>query len=257
MSEQSEQIPAAEVIKAEKMLTPEEKVYSEARYEVMKHQDSFVKAGVSKAQVQNAAVFASETALKEYKDLIEQNPWKTTTDILTKAIEGFQGDDKVIAEEFLSGGSNFPTKWKDKIEWYRDSTKKTKPNQSFKEIVSILRWNNWAPTYVKVDEMRNDYPSLYVMDPRNRSVFEKDLSKDDPRRKDLLVPSAGAVRSIFEAFGADVPTIGKQIDNGELIETKLPGVFLSVIGENNKHTVLVNFSVDTLEKIVTLPHETK
>lgn len=253
MSEQSE-IPVAEVIKAEKMLTPEEKVQSEARYEVMKHQDSLVKAGVSEEQVQNSATFASETALKEYKDLIAQNPWKTTTDLLNGVIEGLQGDDKMIAETFRSWGSNFPTDWKDKTEWYRDITKKTEPGQSFEKVVANLRWNNQCPTFTETKDGK-DYPSLHVMDPKYRYVFDKNL-ENDPKGKDLVTPSADAVRSIFTAFGAEVPTIGKQIDNGELIETKLPGVFLSVKG-GDRHTVLVNFSVDTLQKIVTLPTETK
>jgi histone H3/H4 len=73
----TEQIPAAEMIRAEKMLTPEQRVQSDALYEVNKHLGSLMKAEVSEAQVQEAATFASETALKEYRDLINQNPWKT------------------------------------------------------------------------------------------------------------------------------------------------------------------------------------
>ena len=256
MSEQSEQIPAAEVKKAKMMLTPEERVQSEARYEVMKHQNSLIKAGISEAQIQSAAVFASETALEEYKDLVAQNPWKTTTDILNRVIEGFEGDDKMIAETFRSAGSNFPTGWKYAIEWYRDLTKKTKPGQSFEETVRSLQWYNRCPTFTETDEKGNNYPSLVVMDSRYRYIFEKNL-ENDSRGRDLVVPSIEAVRSIFEAFGAELPTtIGKQIDKGELIETKLPGIFLSAKGEGGR-IVSVNFSVDTLEKIVTLPHETK
>lgn len=91
----AERIPIREAKRAEEMLTSEQKVLSETRYEVIKHKGSFLKAGVNKEQVQNASVFASEKALKKYKKLEAQHPRKNATaNALAKYWERYFEDDK-------------------------------------------------------------------------------------------------------------------------------------------------------------------
>lgn len=91
----SERIPVKEAKKAEEMLTSEQKMLSDTRYEVIKHKGSLLKAGVSKEQVQNAAEFVSEEALEKYKKLEARNPrMKTTDDDLTKYWKRYFEDDK-------------------------------------------------------------------------------------------------------------------------------------------------------------------
>lgn len=91
----SERVPIKETKKAEEMLTSEQKVLSDTRYEVIKHKSSFLRAGVNKEQVQNASIFASEKALKKYKKLEAQYPRKNANaDALAKYWERYFEEDK-------------------------------------------------------------------------------------------------------------------------------------------------------------------
>ena len=88
-------MPIKEVKRAEEILTSEQRVLSDTRYEVIKHKDSLLKACLSKEQVQNASIFASEKALKKYRKLETQSPKKkTATDNLARYWERYFEDDK-------------------------------------------------------------------------------------------------------------------------------------------------------------------
>jgi hypothetical protein len=184
---------------------------------------------------------------------------KTTTDILNGVIEGFERDDKALAEKWRSWwGADFLTKWKDKMDQRRSDLSKNGSVPNLKDVVKSLKWDGGSPTWV-VSKDNENYPTLLVMSPVQRLILEKDL-EGDPKGKVEVFPSVDAVRSIFTAFGAKAPTFEKNTDNdgNDIVETKLPGVFLGVqsTGEN-VYTLSVAFSSDALEKMITLPTETK
>lgn len=255
MSEDStEKIPHAEMKKAEGMLTPEQKVASEARYEVLKHKDSIMKAGVSEEQVNASAENASEAAIAEHKELVAQNPWVAITEMANNAVEKLDGDERTLAETFMSWNEDLPSYWRDQVHFWSKAVKKTNPDATFNDVLQTMHNSN-----ARIHTVRRGEEVTTVMKvayPKNRDVIEDGLEWSDPGGRDVIRISQEGIKDILESFGAEVPEDLEESTFDDLVETKLPGVSISVYGvKKGRNEVALHLSPETLEKIVTLPGE--
>lgn len=241
-----------EVKETGSLLTPEQMVESQARHEIRKYEDSLLEAGVSKEKVEQSAELASEAAVLEYKELIAQNPIESVNQILDKIVDSLEGDERALVEKHRVWSANFASKWRDKVELWRERVVKNGKDLTVAELLEKISLNNDGATLLFPRE-GGWHAILPLVSARTRRVIDENVGWDDPGSRDFITLSPEGVRTVFEAFDAEVPTLNQQIKNGENIETKLPGVGITVHPEWGN--VWLEFSPKALERVVTLPQD--
>jgi len=106
---------------------------------------------------------------------------------------------------------------------------------------------------LKAEDVKNEFFIISTL-MTLRKVFDKSLEGTDPG-KELVKPSPGAFKKIFDAFGAKLPVVGRNIQPGKFISTSIEGVSLSLM-TGNSPWVRVNISPDALEKMITIAEKT-
>lgn len=242
-----------EVREAENMLTPEQKVASEARFEVLKHKASFLKAGVSKEQIENSSVFAAKKAMEERKELIAQNPWNAVSTIIAEVTKTLDENDQNLMLKHLSWASELPSSWKNKVELRRYQFKMDDPSIDIRQVMEKMFRNNDGVS----SHEGNFYVSQDIATTKARHVIEDELNHNDPGGREIIQLSPESVLKLLEAFGAEIPTVAGKIVAGEYdhIKTKLPGISISAYLKKAWQSISLNYSSEVLEKIISLPQD--
>lgn len=242
-----------EIAEAEQRLTPEQAVASNARYDVLKNREIFLKVGLAEDKIKEAAQLAQEKAVAEYRELERREPWRRTMDILENVKPKLSEPERMLLSGHLQWAKEFVVKWKEEFEKIQMNKEK---DLSAREVVNLVWhiYNGHAPIggFIRApDDPRAYYPSIQLMREKYRRVVDEtaELSKWN----EILSPTKDGIQKVFEEFAAEFPRrIKTTRDEGadELIPTQFPGVYLNIVHTGSEYALSLSFSPEVLKQMV-------
>ena len=279
MMEKMEYQPTkAEVVEAENRLTPEQSVASRARYEIRKHKKVLEQAGMTEEQINEASALASEEAVKEYRTLAEQGPWKRTMTIVEEVKERLSPDEQILIGGITRWSSDFVLRWKERIDIVRTRLGK---DASMETLVRDIDQNGAPSGMLQWGEPLRNFPSFLLFGPKVRSLVDPEAQKQrdtaweqdkrmpvtQPRKPfgqgepwdEVIHPTKEGIASIFQAFGAEIPEESELSDLEKRglatrpIQTRFEGVYLAL--SPTQDVVSVAFDTETLARMIDMGKE--
>lgn len=271
--------PAAEVVEAEKQLTPEQAVGSRARYEIRKHKEVLESVGVTEQQINEASMLASDKAVQEYRELAQQEPWQRTMGVIEEIKAHLSPDEKILLEGLTSWSKDFVFRWKERIDMV-----KTRLGQeaSISELVRDIDQNGAPSSILQWGEPLQDFPSFLLFSPKVRSLVDPEAEQQretaieadrrmpvtQPRKpfgenepwNEVIRPTQEGIANIFKTFGAELPAEDQLSDmekrgwSTRPIPTRFEGVYLGLSSRGD--TVWLAFDLETLTRMVDVQRKT-
>lgn len=246
-----EYVPSeTEMAEAERLLTPEQAVARNARYEILKNRQILRGVGVTDKQIQQAAALAGKKAIEEYRYLEKQEPWNRTMNILEETKTKLSPDEQLLLEFHLRKVKDFLPRWEEKVKQTRSALGQDLP---IEKVINYIGWNEG----ISVGRIRmfdhpayKSFPAITLMDAKYKSEVNPRINYSESD-DEVIKPTDEGARKIFKALGAEYPRRGlREIYTGksekDVILTHFPGVFLEV----NMGWVNLLFSPETLSKMI-------
>ncbi len=258
-----------EIAEAQLNLTSEQKVGTEARFEIKKHQEILRAVGLSDEKINEAAEMASKKAVEDFHELERSDPWKITMDTLESVKPELSEAGRLLLSGHQRWSQEFVIKWKEEFDRaYIETGKDLTPLEITRRVWE--RTNGHAPVggFHTAWPDKNEphwavlpyqFPGIDLMRSKWRGVVDENISdRNDPRYKELIFPSIEDIQKVYKGFGSTFPEKVRnsyENDPETMNSTKFEGVFLDVvkIGNSQDYSFQLIFSPDALGRMVRSP----
>lgn len=253
MAEQQETPSPTEVRKAEKTMSPLQRVMSRARFEIMSHEQDFKAVGVSKEQIEKAAAKAGERVKQEFEQKEKEDPLRRIAQVLKEAAE--TPEEKLLASAAIENLENTRSDWARKIGVEKERAEYAGQSFDIREMMQYQKSVDirYTPT------QREYYPCVGVI--RYLSTREGKIESLDAY-KERVLKGLGALKPNQSLDDLRLlppprkfhkgPMYRRGLVRAERIPTEISGVRVSV-DLAAPRVIFIWADIPTLEKIVNFP----